>query len=87
MDGYRGNPLIACERPECTTDADCPYYLACTNEKCMDPCDCAPSAQCRVDNHRASCRCPQGYTGDPRKSCTISMLKVEFFNTVSQYFS
>lgn len=71
LDNYRGNPLIECTRPECTSDNDCSYNLACQNEKCRDPCDCAPGAQCRVDNHRASCRCPPGYSGNGRDACTL----------------
>ncbi|ETN60100.1 dumpy [Anopheles darlingi] len=68
-DGYRGNPLVRCDRPECTRDDECPYHQSCQNEQCRDPCSCAPNAQCRVDNHQASCRCPPGYTGDPQFSC------------------
>ncbi|EAT34892.1 AAEL012905-PA [Aedes aegypti] len=69
LDGYRGNPLTGCTRPECTRDDECPYHLSCQNEQCRDPCNCAPGAQCRVDNHRASCRCPPGYTGDASFAC------------------
>uniref|UniRef100_A0A6E8W1C0 Dumpy n=1 Tax=Anopheles coluzzii TaxID=1518534 RepID=A0A6E8W1C0_ANOCL len=69
MDGYRGNPLVGCTRPECTSNDECPYHQSCQNEQCRDPCNCAPNAQCRVDNHQANCRCPPGYTGDPLFSC------------------
>lgn len=72
LDGYRGNPLVKCDRPECTRDDECPFNLACKNEKCRDPCDCGVGAQCRVDNHRASCKCPPGYNGDPHVTCTRS---------------
>lgn len=71
LDGYRGNPLLSCERPECTRNDDCPYHLACSNERCTDPCNCAQNAQCIVDNHVPSCRCPIGYTGNPSLSCEI----------------
>lgn len=76
-DGYRGNPLLACERPECTRNDECSYNLACQNERCVDPCQCAPSAQCIVNNHIPSCRCPPGYTGNPATSCNIVPLKPE----------
>lgn len=69
LDGFRGNPLISCERPECTTNQDCPFHLACTNERCQDPCSCAPEAQCRVDNHVATCKCLPGYIGDAYNRC------------------
>lgn len=74
-DGYRGNPLISCERPECTRDDDCANHLACRNERCVDPCNCARSATCLVRNHVPSCRCPPGYTGNPATSCEIVPLK------------
>jgi hypothetical protein len=75
--GYRGNPLISCERPECTHNDDCPYFLACSNEKCVDPCQCAASAQCTVRNHVPSCQCPTGYTGNPQQSCTIIPIQAD----------
>lgn len=77
LEGHRGNPLSSCERPECTKNDDCPYNLACKNERCVDPCNCAPFAQCSVQNHAPSCRCPPGYTGDPSRSCDIIPLKPE----------
>lgn len=75
LDGYRGNPLISCSRPECTVDDECSYRLACRNEQCQDPCDCGINAECRVDNHVASCRCPPGYSGNPNQECKIIVQK------------
>lgn len=75
LDNFRGNPLVQCTQPECTRDEQCPFHLACRKEKCSDPCDCAPGAQCKVFNHVAQCRCPQGYRGNGRDLCEIS----EFF--------
>lgn len=72
LDGYRGNPLIKCDRPECTQNSDCSYRQVCSNEKCIDPCNCGIGAQCRIDNHRATCVCPPGYTGDAYNSCNRS---------------
>lgn len=77
FDGYKGNPMISCERPECTRTDDCPYHLSCVNEKCVDPCNCAPSAQCTVRNHIPTCQCPTGYTGNPQQSCSIVPLREE----------
>lgn len=62
---------MACERPECTTNQDCPFHLACISERCQDPCDCAPGAQCRVDNHIATCKCLPGHFGDPYSGCRL----------------
>lgn len=77
LDNYRGNPLISCIQAECTRDVDCGYNLACRNEQCQDPCDCANNALCRVDNHVAFCKCPPGYSGNPKVSCQISTLHFE----------
>lgn len=58
-------------RPECMTNSECPRNLACINERCVDPCvgSCAPEATCVCYNHQATCRCPDGYTGDPFVAC------------------
>lgn len=81
-DSFRGNPLVRCERPECTTDAECPLHLACQNERCESPCKCGPSAICDVRNHVAICSCPPGFVGNPlalcnRGICTTWKLKIK----------
>lgn len=68
-ENFKGNALIRCDRPECLQDLDCPYNLACRNERCEDPCNCGSKAICHVDNHRAQCSCPPGYTGNPITEC------------------
>lgn len=70
-DNYRGDPYVRCTSPECTKDSDCPYNLACRNERCESPCNCAPTALCTVTDHRAACKCPPGYLGNPQIECTI----------------
>jgi hypothetical protein len=39
----------------------------------MNPCSndnpCAPTAECTVNNHRALCKCPPGFTGDAYSRC------------------
>jgi len=57
-------------RPECLLNLDCPESMACVNQQCEDPCEdlCGEGAQCFVRNHVASCTCPPGYSGDPRKN-------------------
>lgn len=86
MDTYRGNPFISCERPECVTDNDCPYNLQCVSEKCTNPCNCAVNAECRITNHRASCRCPNGYTGDATQYCNPSEIII-ICNSISIYIN
>lgn len=58
---------------ECTSDSECPGYLACMSQKCVDGCivgnPCGYQALCRVVNHQTMCDCPSGYHGDPMQSC------------------
>lgn len=69
LEGYQGDPNRKCDRPECLVDTDCSLSLTCQNSKCIDPCNCPSSAQCFVINHRPTCKCPPGFTGDARKNC------------------
>ncbi|KAK8736183.1 hypothetical protein OTU49_004861, partial [Cherax quadricarinatus] len=64
-----GDPYVRCERPECTSDPECPSWLACISQECRDPCNCGPGAQCRVINHRPLCTCPPDHQGDPNVQC------------------
>lgn len=59
-------------RPECASNSECPSQLACINYKCKDPCpgSCGVNAECRVISHTPSCRCANGYSGDPFTQCT-----------------
>ncbi|ROT61485.1 hypothetical protein C7M84_020737 [Penaeus vannamei] len=71
LPGYYGAPPNC--HPECTTNPDCPKYLACVNEACVDPCvgTCGVSADCQVVNHNPTCTCPRGYVGDPYIQCRL----------------
>lgn len=69
-----GNPEVLCERPECSSDYDCPANSACRNMRCVNPCvsesPCARNAECFVSNHAATCRCPDHLpTGNPYSYC------------------
>ncbi|XP_043214270.1 neurogenic locus notch homolog protein 1-like isoform X1 [Amphibalanus amphitrite] len=71
--GYSGNPLVQCNKGECTEDSQCGASLACIGVNCVDPCaevQCGLNANCKVIQHRAICSCPRGYSGDPFVSCT-----------------
>ncbi|KAK9513085.1 hypothetical protein O3M35_001355 [Rhynocoris fuscipes] len=70
--GYFGDSLVKCERPQCSSDSECPTHLACRNLRCQDPCACAPGALCSVSAHVPTCRCPPGYLGNPHQLCTIA---------------
>lgn len=67
-------------RPECMTNSECPRNLACINERCVDPCvgSCASEAICSCYNHQATCRCPDGYVGDPFVACSPLPSKLKF---------
>lgn len=67
-------------RPECMTNSECPRNLACINERCVDPCvgSCASEAICTCYNHQATCRCPDGYVGDPFVACSPLPSKLKF---------
>lgn len=73
-----GDPFVGCyppvtTKPECTTDSDCPSDKSCINQHCQDPCalanPCGTNAQCRVTYHRPTCRCPDGWVGNPQVTC------------------
>ena len=72
--GYYGNPDVHCERAECTSSYDCPSNLECYNNRCINPCTydnpCAQNAECFVQNHVATCRCPETLpSGNPYSYC------------------
>lgn len=57
----------------CESDDQCSFDKVCYNGDCVNPClindICAITAQCYGDNHRAACKCPPGYKGDPFVRC------------------
>lgn len=53
----------------CRSDNECANSEACINGKCASPCRCGFNAVCDVLNHRASCKCLPGYTGNPQLGC------------------
>ena len=57
----------------CSSDDECAFTQACRNRACVNPCavdnPCARTAECTANAHRAQCKCPPGYTGDPYSQC------------------
>ncbi|KAF2350556.1 EGF-like domain [Trinorchestia longiramus] len=65
-----GDPKEACN-PQCRSNDDCSRVESCVNGVCTDPCagTCGLAARCTVQNHKALCDCPQGFTGSPYRQC------------------
>ena len=76
----------------CSSDDECPFTQACRNRACVNPCavdnPCSSTAECTVNSHRAVCKCPPGFTGDPYSRCvpSKSFRKVEHCRTRSKCF-
>ena len=70
----------------CSSDMECPPSKACENRACVNPCrfdsPCSPRATCTPTDHKATCSCPPGMTGNPTRECHPSMfifpLQIEF---------
>lgn len=76
-------------RPECLTNADCPFHLSCLRFNCLDPCpgSCGVNAVCSVVAHTPICSCPEGLVGDPFQQCVVPVSVGELpLNVVSQTF-
>ncbi|CAH0390731.1 unnamed protein product [Bemisia tabaci] len=73
---FTGDPLVKCERPQCSSNDDCPQNLACQNKRCVNPCICANNALCIVISHNPTCQCPPGFVGNPYRSCVIAPIEV-----------
>ena len=57
----------------CQSDIECANSEQCFNGQCVNPCilgdPCSANAECYGNNHRATCRCPSGYSGNPYDRC------------------
>nr|CAD7425818.1 unnamed protein product [Timema monikensis] len=72
LNGFTGNPYVECGRVTgCRSDNECSLSEACINGKCESPCHCGLNAICDVVNHQATCKCLQGYTGNPASGCVV----------------
>lgn len=71
--GYSGNPQIGCVKLGCQSNDECHDDQQCYNGQCINPCilgnPCAANAECYGSNHRAACKCPSGYSGNPFDRC------------------
>ena len=59
----------------CTSDQECGPTQACFNGKCVLPCTvrdpCGSNAICYNANHKAGCRCKDGFVGEPTRACDL----------------
>ena len=73
---FSPHPTVIPEPVGCSSDDECSSNEACYNRNCQNPCvnnnPCSSNAACFVDNHKANCRCPAGFTGDPFRRCVQS---------------
>lgn len=80
-------------QPECTKYDDCPFDKSCVNQKCVSPCSladsCGRGSFCHAQNHQPVCRCPNGYTGDPRVACNPRkyLLNFKIINFLTMFLS
>ena len=60
----------------CSSDSECASNQACRDRSCINPCTndkpCSSSAICSVRSHKATCKCPPGFEGDPYRQCRKS---------------
>ena len=78
----------------CSSDYECPPTKACENRACVNPCrirsPCSPRATCIPSDHKATCTCPPGMTGNPTRECHPCMFfqhkKIKKVLSLSMYF-
>lgn len=71
---FYGDPLVRCEKMECTASHDCTKETdVCYDNKCIDVCltptACGDNAFCVPQRHSYTCKCREGFFGDPIAGC------------------
>lgn len=65
----------------CNSNSECADSDTCYNGACVSPClleaPCAVSAECYGKGHRAECRCPAGYNGNPYVKCQAAECEID----------
>ena len=57
----------------CVVSGKCPTDQSCVNKLCINVCHtslCGLNAECVTQNHRPTCECPPGMTGNPTIQCS-----------------
>lgn len=65
----------------CLSSDDCTNIESCISNKCQNPCavnrPCGRNAVCKVSDHRSICLCPDGFHGEPTRTCTPFECRVD----------
>ena len=85
-EGTVGDPYNdQCKPPgDCTSDNDCSIFAYCSKRgrpKCKHACSnkvCGTNAECQAANHKAVCKCKNGYEGDADKGCRPKVVSCSF---------
>ncbi len=68
-----GDAKVECYTLECVDSQDCASNEQCLRNKCVDACHsptaCGLNSDCKAANHRATCTCRSGFTGNPTQGC------------------
>lgn len=82
--------LAPAEVPGCKSDDECPLTDTCLNRQCVNPCaatnPCASNAVCQATNHKAVCRCPDGFIGNAFVNCYKGNLPAKINTYYGTYF-
>lgn len=79
-----GDPMVKCEKVECSDDFECESQKSCVNSKCIDSCSipnvCGKNSVCQTSNHVRSCTCMPGFSGNAMLGC----IQIQYCNNDRQ---
>ena len=76
---FLGDPYTRCERVECLSNNECTKDTdVCFNSQCIHVCQapvaCGENSLCAAHHHSYTCKCKEGYYGDPVAGCRRRIL-------------
>lgn len=76
--GFKGDPnddKLGCQQIECEKNEDCSNDKLCDQYMCKIAClvhnPCGKNTLCSAENHKQTCYCQPGYTGNPHLGCHL----------------
>lgn len=75
-------------KPQCVVNEDCPNPDICQLGNCLDACratTCGTNAVCTSSNHRADCKCLQGFRGEPFTACSKCKILSSIYHCAYSY--